>query len=267
MAELSTAFELDKNVLDDDDIASLRQLCRQHFADEGAIPSYLLIDHLDLPAHEKITRMLESKLSAKLHYLNDFYIYTDDTFGTGWHMDTELFTFEHAVNAWILLSPDEVSDPLCFLDGINDQPDRYYHSMKQDDDCCTFSNYRSRQTMQRSLKTLENERLHTPVIELGDVLTLNPRRFHRTNTEESKHCLVIKYVYEGENGLLSAEQVPSLFWPEVGIMNKLVKSNDDWNGVVDGLRGQLTTPEGREALSAGFYPEKIKLYADMAQTL
>ena len=55
--------------------------------------------------------------------------------------------------------------------------------------------------------------------------------------------------------------------PEVGILSKLVKQNEDWDAVLDGLRGQLKTPKGRKALSAGFYPEKIDLYKRKALTL
>ncbi|WNM64008.1 hypothetical protein [Candidatus Nitrospira neomarina] len=202
-----------------------------------------------------------------MYYLNDFYIYTDDTFATGWHMDTELFTFEHALNAWILLSSDHVTDPLCFIDQLNDTPDRYYHSLKVDGDDCTFTNFSKKNKTTRSLAAIEQARLHTPTIDVGDILVINPRRFHRTNTSEAKHCLAIKFVYKGPNGLLSTTQVPSMFWPEIGIFNKLVKQTVEWDKVFEGLRGELKTPKGRKALSAGFYPEKIQLYKRMVQTL
>ncbi|ACK65144.1 hypothetical protein PCC8801_1069 [Rippkaea orientalis PCC 8801] len=267
MAEFSSVFEHIKNVLSEDDINSLKQICKKHFSQEQAIPSYVLLDYLDIPVFKKIKLLLEEKINAKLYYLNDFYIYTDNTFSASWHMDTELFTFERAINVWILLSPDSVTDPLCFMADINDKPERYYHSLKIDSDNCMFVNFTNLDSTECSLATIEQERIHTPTIQVGDILTINPKRFHKTNTSEAKHSLVIKFVYEGSNGLLSDSPMPSEFWPEVGIFTNLVNQSTDWNQVLSGLREELKTPESRKALSAGFYPEKIDLYQRMAQTL
>ena len=134
MGELATAFQHLRNVLTENYITSLKQACKRHLSQEEAIPSYTLIDSLDIPAFTKIKRTLEEQTGETLYYLNDFYIYTDDTFGASWHMDTELFTFEHALNAWILLSPNRSTDPLCFIDQLNDTPERYYHGLDIDGD-------------------------------------------------------------------------------------------------------------------------------------
>jgi hypothetical protein len=267
MMETAKPFELLPKVLNHLEISEFIGCCKDLLASEGSIPSYALIDRLDSSPYKKVKSVLERHMSTQLFYLNDFYIYTDSTFGTNWHMDTELFTFAHAINAWILLSPNEVTDPLCFIDGINDSPDRYFHSMKAAGDECVFSNYSTGRMRSESLKTIEATRVRTPRIEVGDVLVINPRRFHRTNVEVPKHSIVIKFLFAGENGMLSAERVPSIFWPEVKIFSKLAREHSNWDDFIEGIRGQLKTEKGRSALSAGFYPEKIALYKRMVKTL
>jgi len=266
MLEPASPAVLMQGVLNEDDIAFLKRACKSHFAQIDG-PCYTLIDDQDAPTLLKIKTALEGHVQRPLFYLNDFYLYTDDTFATSWHMDTELFTFAHALNAWILLSPESVVDPLCFLSGINDSEEHYYHNVEVVGDTATFRNYRDRRQETRSLATLEAERIHTPEVRVGDVLVVNPRRFHRTNVSTRKHCIAIKFVYGGEHGLLTDKQVPAMLWPEVRIFSKLVRERSRWEDVVQGVRQALQTEEGLKALNAGNYPEKIELYKRMVQLL
>ena len=266
MLEAASPLVRMEGVLDDEDIAFLKRACKAHFAQVDG-PCYTLIDEQDAPTVRKIKGLLEDWVKRPLFYLNDFYLYTDDTFATSWHMDTELFTFAHALNAWILLSPDRVVDPLCFFAGINESEESYYHNVEIADETATFRNYRDRRQETRSLAQLEAERIHTPEVRIGDMLVINPRRFHRTNVETPKHCVAIKFVYGGDHGILSDKQVPAMLWPEVKIFSKLVRENDRWEDVVQGIREALRTEAGLKALNAGNYPEKIELYKKMVQLL
>jgi hypothetical protein len=266
MSDLSNAFIKLSNALNGHDISFLKQACKAHF-DQKDGPCYTLIDNLHTPTFLKIKHLLEEHLKEPLFYLNDFYLYTDNTFGTSWHMDTELFTFESAVNAWILLSPDTVKDPMCFISNLNDSMDRYYHNVEINGDVCTFRNIRDRRKEIRSLNLIEAEKIHTPELRIGDVLVINPRRFHRTNIENPKHCVVIKFVHGSERGFLSKKQVPAILWPEVQIFNDLVKQHDQWEEVVLGIKRTLQSEQGFKALNAGNYPEKIELYKKMVQLL
>ena len=106
MPELATPYLLLQNVLDRDDIACLLEACKARL-DRDSIPCFAMIDHQETPTFTKIVSAVTAQIGEPMNYLNDFYIYTDSTFKTNWHMDTELFTFESAINAWILLSPEQ----------------------------------------------------------------------------------------------------------------------------------------------------------------
>jgi hypothetical protein len=266
MPELAEPFALLPDALGPADIDYLRQACKTRLERDG-IPCFALIDHHDSPTYLKIKRALEAHTGAELNYLNDFYIYTDDSFKTNWHMDTELFTFESAINAWILLSPEQIENPLGFIPDLNGDPERYYHSVAIQGDECTFRNYRTGKTEARPLRAVEDGQVRTPVIRVGDILALNPTRFHKTNVDTPKHAFALKFVYGSRKGCLSARQVPSMFWPEVKTFNDVIKKSGSWEDVVEGLRAQLQTADGRVKLSSGFYPEKFDLYKRMVQRL
>ena len=266
MPELTGPFAHLPAVLDDGDIGFLKEACKRHLREE-AMPCYALIDRLDSPTVLKIKRAVEACLGSPVHYLNDFYIFTDGSFRTGWHMDTELFTFDRAVNAWILLSPDEVDDPLGFIDQLNDAPERSYHAAEVEGDRCLFVDHLEGRETTLSLREIEATQIHTPRIALGDLLLIDPRRFHRTNADSPKHAVSIKFVSEGAAGFLSPAQVPAPFWPEVDLFNDLVGRASDWDGVIEGIRRALEDESGRATLSAGFYPAKFELYRRMAQLL
>jgi len=224
------------------------------------LPCYVLIDQLQSPTCRKIQETLERQLGEPLYYLNDFYIYTDPSFRTGWHMDTELFTFARAINAWILLSPGQVSAPLAFLEGINDAPGNYFHSVHVDGDDCLFGDYHGGETAVHSLAQLEARQIHTPQIDRGDIQVLDPQRFHKTNPSVAKHALALKFILKGPAGFPAVKQVDPCMWPEVGLFNALLRDAEPWERFIEGVRRMLGTAEGRRQLSAGFYPEKFELY-------
>jgi hypothetical protein len=259
MPELATPFVLLPGVLAPADLEVIKQSCKRTLLEED-VPCFAMIDQLESPVFRKIQVAVEAVLQEPLHYLNDFYIYTDETFRTNWHMDTELFTFEAAVNAWILLAPDEVEDPLGLIPDLNAQAETEYHSVTIKEGDCSFRNYRTGKATSRRLADVEAAQSHTPKIRTGDILILNPRMFHKTNVTAPKHAFAIKFVFGSRPGHLAPKQVPSMFWPEVKTFNDIVKRAADWNGVVGGIRSALKSPDGKEKLSSGFYPEKFELY-------
>jgi len=259
-------FVVLRSVLDGDDIAQIVAACKARLERDG-IPCFAFIDMQTSATYRKIADALKACIGDTLNYLNDFYIYTDETFKTNWHMDTELFTFENAINAWIPLSPDHIENPLGFISNVNVSADRYFHSVTIDGDVCTFRNFRTGKTEERSLAEIETSQIPTPTINVGDILVINPKIFHKTNISTPKHAFALKYVYGSRKGCLSPTQVPSLLWPEVRTFNTVVANSDGWDDVVAGIREQLTTEDGRTKLSSGFYPEKFDLYRRMIAAL
>ena len=255
-----------RNVLTSEDIGFITDACKRNLATEG-MPCYALLEHLEAPAFLKIRSLVEEQTGKAWHYLNDFYIYTDRSSISNWHMDTELFTFENAINAWILLSPTEVDNPLSFIPHINDLPNRYFHTVKLEGDKAIFAEFRTAKREVRSLKAIDAERIHTPRVRVGDILLINPRHFHKTNVKKPKHSFAIKFVFGGNRGFLSGTQVSPLFWPEVAVFNRIIRETSRWDDVIAGLRRTLKTENGRQALSAGFYPENFELYKEKVQLL
>ena len=267
VAEDMEIFTVLRGALDDDDLAQLRGHCRAHLDRDDAIPCYVMLDALDSPVVGKLRELVEAEIGARPHYLNDFYFYSDDAFGAGWHMDTELFTFDRCVNVWILLGPEEVASPLAVIPDLNTTAAQYFHSVGREDDELVFANYRTGKKHSRESSAVEETKIDAPVVRLGDVLLFDPKHFHRTNTTAPKHAIVFKFVFEGDGGFRSATQVPSLFWPEVKMFNTMLADTADWDQFLAALRQKLTTDDGRTALSAGFFPEKTELYQEMAATL
>jgi hypothetical protein len=260
-------FRLLKGALTKEDLNFLKRACRDYLGKEDSIPSYVLLDILDAPTCQKIVKTIENETGQDVYYLNDFYIYSDDAFGAKWHMDTELFTFNDCLNAWILLSPHELRNPLAMLESPNESTENYYHSVKIEGDEATFVNYRNGSKKPTSLDTMEAEKIETPLIQEGDILLLNPKKFHKTNTTVPKHALVLKFVIKGKEGFFSESKVPPMFWSEIAIFTELLKKSDKWDDFLESLKQELKTPKGRKALSAGFFPEKIDLYKKMVATL
>lgn len=266
LPELTSPYVQIENVLLEEDITFLKNAYKTHLVEEG-IPCFALLDLLETPTFQKIKRITEEQVGESLHYLNDFYFYTDPRFTTGWHMDTELYAFESAINVWILMSPDQVEDPLAFISDFNTTDDNYYHCVEQEGDNCIFIQYCDEKMEERPLAEIEANRIHTPNISVGDLLLFSPRQFHRTNTEAPKHACVLKFIFGNRDQWLSTKQVPEIMWPEVGVFNRLVGSAQNWDAVVSDLRKALKTKDGRDALASGFYPDKFSLLQEMVQTL
>lgn len=260
-------FLLLPGILSNKDLDTLKTLCREHLAAENSIPSYILIDELESGVFVKIKNAIEARVGETLHYINDFYLYTDQTFHAGWHVDTEMFTFDRSYNAWLLLSPDEVKSPLAVLRDKNTDEDNYYHSMKVDVDVCRFVNYANAKKATDSLARMEADKYCAPDVKVGDILILNPKKFHKTNIMTPKHALAIKFVVKGPNGFASKMQVKPLFWPETKLFNELLAAADSWDNVIGLLRNKLMTENGRKILSAGFFPEKLALYRKMVKMI
>ncbi len=267
MVGAKNPYTLLRGVLSSDDIHYLKRSCKQHLQKPDPISCFVLLNDRDSHVSQKIDAAVGQVLASKPHYLNDFYFFSDGGFSAGWHMDTELFTFEECWNAWILLSPDSISNPLAILDDSNTSAENYYHSLKSEGDHVIFRNYRNGRQMIRSVAEVEAAAIGTPNIEVGDILLFNPKMFHRTNTTVPKHAMVIKYAMKHEFGFVSRNQVPAMFWPEVKMFNRMLAGVDDWNLFLDSVRISLQEPEHRKALSAGFFPEKIPLYKEMSATL
>lgn len=266
MFELDAAYILLKSALDENDILYLKNACKSNLETEH-IPCFSLINKLNSKTVRKIKLALEKEIGEELFYLNDFYIYTDNSFKTAWHMDTELFSFSRAVNAWILLSPEKVADPLGFIDGVNNSDDNYYHSTTVRNGVYTFSQYRTKQKMTKSTNEIEASHIHTPIISRGDILAIDPSRFHKTNVNSPKHAIGIKFILKGPEGYLSNKQVHPILWPEVRTFNNLVKGTSSWNEVIEGIRQALKTDEGRKNLSSGFYPAQFEMYVERARSM
>lgn len=255
------------DVLSLEDVEFLKSSYKRHLSVEG-IPCYALLDSLQSTTFKKIEAAIEQSLSEKIYYLNDFYMYTDSSFRTDWHVDTELFAFDCALNAWILLFPEEIESPIAFVRGLNDgSHEGRFHSVRPDAGDYVFGNYSTGKIIRRSQSSVEAERISTPGVKVGDILVLNPSQFHRTNVLRPKHAMALKFVLKGPSGFLSDEQVDPVFWPEVGVFNRLVKPARDWKNVIDGIRAALRSEDGRKELSAGFYPEKFELYRNKVALL
>lgn len=260
-------FLLLPGILSNKDLGALKTLCREHLATENSIPSYALIDELESDVFLKIKNTIEARVCESLYYLNDFYLYTDQSFQADWHVDTEMFTFDRSYNAWILLSPDEVESPLAVMRGKNTDEDNYFHSMKVDGGVCRFVNYANLKKETGSLESIEADKICAPDVKVGDILILNPKKFHKTNIKTPKHVLAIKFVVRGPNGFGSKMQVPGLFWPETKLFNELLAAAESWDNVTGLLRKKLMTESGRKVLSSGFFPEKLALYRKMVKMI
>jgi len=260
-------FHLLSGVLSDADLDVLVDICRENLAKPNAVPCFALIDKLRNPILKKIHFAVEQCVRSRLHYLNDFYIYTKGDVQANWHMDTELFTFENSCNAWILLSPEEVASPLAIMRGLNEPRGPYYHSAEAESGIYTFTNYKTGDKQTVSAQDMEANKIEAPDVRRGDILVFNPKRFHKTNIQSPKHVLALKYVARGPEGFKSKQQVSGLLWPETRLLNKLLKQDRPWPDVLAGISDALATEKGRASLSAGNFPERTKLYQDALNEL
>ena len=262
-----TAFLVAKALLTFDDISHLKKACQLHLEEQDSISAYVMIDQQRSAVLKKIKDAAQQATDRSLHYLNDFYSYTDKTFAPDWHIDTEQFSFQECLNAWILLSPSKVQNPISFMKGINEPGSKQFHTSRIQGDRCVFVNLKRNEWFEKPLAEIVEEQMSTPLIEAGDVLFFNPGLFHKIGQLDPTHALVMKFAAKGNSGFRSDQQVPAMFWPEVDLFNKMLADAGSWDAFLGAVREQLATPKGRALLSAGFYPDNIELYRKMVRTL
>ena len=224
------------------------------------ISSFVYAANTSNPILVKIRDIVQRVFDHELLYLNDFYLYTDGLFQAGWHIDTEMFSFDRAVNVWIPLDDTIKIDPIAFISGINDRRDNYYHSISADGSNYEFMNLVDFKEEVRPIDEVENSCVLSGEVAFGDMLLLNPRRFHRTNCRLPKHAFIIKFVMAGEAGLRAVQTVPAVVWPEVALFDEFMALGDNWSIAMSRLHQYLSDPEQRQKLTAGFFPDQVGLF-------
>jgi ectoine hydroxylase-related dioxygenase (phytanoyl-CoA dioxygenase family) len=242
------------------EIAQLTRAVNRCMHSGPAISSFVYLEDTTNPVLAKIQAVAERALGRKLLYLNDFYLYTDGSFQANWHIDTEMFSFEQAVNVWIPLDDTVKANPIAFISGVNDRSDRYYHSISTSGSNYEFMNLVNFNEEARTIDEVEDTRIPSGDVAFGDILLLNPRRFHRTNSGSPKHAFIIKFVIPGEDGLQARQMVPPVVWPEVALFEEFMPLQHDWPIALARLRRHLSDPVSRRELTAGFFPERLELF-------
>lgn len=222
------------------------------------MPCYALIDKQGSAILQKISKLVTASVQSTANYLNDFIFFTDEGFSTDWHIDTELFCFKNAVNAWILLYPDQIANPLAFIDGFNGNEGERFHSIQNEGDSIYMVNYSTNDLREFTYEEIDQITIGTPKVECGDMLLLDPRYFHKTNTTLAKSACAIKFILGNHADWMSDDQVPGVLWPEVDVYNDIVNSAVNWTDVLREIRARVTDCDLSSPLLAGFYPEKFK---------
>ena len=267
MPGLSNPYILLRGALSPQDIESLRRTYSSYVPSSG-LPCYAFLADQENPVLQQISAACESALSARVHYLNDFFFYTDKAFSTPWHVDTELYVFKTAVNAWILLEPDYIENPLGFISQLNNPSGPIYHSAEAEGDDLVFVNYATQELIELSNAEVESGALGTPGITAGDILLIDPQRFHRTNTSIPKGACVFKFVYSDDDCLMSTEAMPEFLWPEVPLYKRLLAaSNGSWEHFLELVQKEITINDRDSALVSGFYPENFDHLSAKAKLL
>ena len=232
------------------------------------LPCYAFIGNQDSPVHLKIAELVANAVESKVYYLNDFFFYTSTSFSTPWHVDTELYLFQSAVNAWILLEPDEIDNPLGFIDHINSPADDvFYHSVQQEEDSYIFVDYSNSQIAEHDLHIIEQSHVKTPHINVGDILLLDPARFHRTNTTEPKGACIFKYLTTTDSTLVRANHIPEIMWPELSLYKRIYNPRITWPQFLSSIKDEVLTKSHDSPLISGFYPENFPYLIDRAISL
>ena len=267
MAQLTQPFVHLKGVLSQEDIASIRSIYSQH-ASKTQLPCYAFIDLLDTPIHSKISNLIANTLNSTPYYIKDFFFHTSTSFSTPWHVDTELYLFKSAVNAWILLEPNKISNPLGFISEINSpSEDSYYHSVETEDDTYVFVDYLNSQIVEHDVADIEENHCSTPLIEVGDILLLDPGRFHRTNTTEPKGACIFKYLVSDDSSLIRAKHLPEIMWPELSLYKSMYDPTKSWIQFLQLVKQEITNNTSKSPLISGFYPENFPYLIEKATSL
>ena len=267
MPQLSTPFLLLQNVLSHHDIKALRETYAKH-APLNKLPCYAFIDCLQSPVQKKIADLVANAVSCHSYYLNDFFFYTSNSFSTPWHVDTELYLFQNAINAWILLEPNIISNPLGFIDSFNSpHSDTIYHSVEEDGDDYLFVDYVNSDLMAVCKQDIEFNHITTPDVNVGDILLLDPLRFHRTNTTVEKGACVFKYVYSASSNLIRANHLPEIMWPELSLYKRLYDPSQSWSHFLSLIKHEIFTKFETSPLISGFYPANFPYLIQKASEL
>jgi len=263
--QTSKSFYLLRSVLDLDDIRFLKQRYKDHLA-KNLMPCYALLDFLNSNTYQKIFKAVSGSLGFFPQYLNDFFFYTNENFSTSWHVDTELYAFSCAANAWILLEPNQVDNPLAFISSVNNPGQDLYHVVEKEKDNYLFANYSEGCLLELPVETVEQEIIQTPTVQVGDLLIIDPLRFHRTNTLQPKGACAIKFLYGDFSSCLRTNQVPAIMWPEVELYNNLVASSNTWEAFQSLIKNEIQSNALSSSLVQGFYPDKFQFLATKAST-
>ena len=254
--QLVTPFQVLRGVLTNEDIHLLKGTYARHAA-SFALPCYAFLSEQDSPIATKIASLVREAIGYTPYYLNDFFFYTSNTFSTPWHVDTEMFLFKSAINAWILLSPDEIDNPIGFVKDVNSPGSLFYQSIHCNDGVVSFVDLVSSDIFELPASEVENSHVPTPQLKVGDILLLDPKRFHRTNTTIPKGACVFKYVFSDDEAPFLVEHMPESIWPEVGIYKALQPSFSQWSLFMSRVIDEIRVKGASSPLISGFYPENF----------
>lgn len=266
MDQLYSPFVHLKQCLSHKEVNELCDIYREYIPRTG-IPCYAFLKNQDHPLLRSIASLVSSVIGLRACYLNDFFFYTDARFSTPWHVDTELYVFKSAVNAWILLEPDEINNPLGFIEQVNNPGTTFYHSVERESANYVFVDYAGGETLEVSAEDVESSYVPTPNVRVGDILLLDPQRFHRTNTSRPKGACVFKFVYSSDDSLARDVQMPAIMWPEVSLYNNLLSKAKDWGNMLGLISEEIDLYSRDSRLVTGFYPDHFDHLVDKARSL
>lgn len=255
-----------KQVFSADEIAQIKSIYSSHAPSSG-LPCYAFLERQDCPLIDKLKGIIHSQTQHDAHYLNDFFFFTGSAFSTPWHVDTELFIFKYAVNAWILLEPSAVEDPLGFVEGVNSPGCRFYQSAEKEADELLFVDFTSNDILEVPISQVEASQIHTPTIEVGDLLLIDPMRFHRTNTTLPKGACVFKFVYSDSESLVRPKHIPAAMWPEISLYKSLLSRSNSWDALLSKISTEVKQNGRRSPLISGFYPDNFEYLVKKAEEL
>jgi hypothetical protein len=248
------------------EITQLKAIYADHAPSSG-LPCYAFLDKFDHPLIKKLSDLIFSRLKCQPLYLNDFFFSTGDVFSTPWHVDTELFIFQYAVNAWILLEPSRIDNPLGFVAGVNEPGTQQFQSCESESDQLLFIDFTSNDILEITEEEVESRHIRTPLIEVGDLLLIDPMRFHRTNTSSPKGACVFKFVYSDTDLLLRDFHLPSAMWPEIGLYKSILDSTQGWDEFLAAIANEVFLNGSNSPLISGFYPDNFAYLVQKATEL
>lgn len=114
---------------------------------------------------------------------------------------------------------------------------------------------------------VENTQIHTPKIKVGDILLLDPMRYHRTNTTDPKGACVFKFVYSDTDSLVRSDHMPAVMWPEVSLYKSLLSSQQDWESFLSKISREINKNSHKSPLISGFYPNNFEYLTRKASEL